>query len=267
MMDEQRGAAEAQSLLEDLGFDTLPISPANVANEIHDDSFAVVMEDQAFNSENILGKAVGSNDGALIYINSNIADPGRYNFTAAHELGHVCMHIMSQKRMSFECGSKEIFYNQYDDPIEREANGFASGLLMPKHLISNLTDGEINWHNIDAIKSSCGTSLEASLRRLITLNKTPVAFLIHEGARFKRFFKSDDFEPFIGKSPLSSDQMSLRTDGLTEDLPTDFETVDAIDWVTPSFKGMTLESIYSSSIALKNNITYTLLSYDDECFE
>lgn len=267
MMDEQRGTAEAQSLLDDLGFDTLPIKPEIVANEINDDSFKVVMESHQFNTEGILGKAVGNDQGALLYINSNIPDPGRFNFTAAHELGHVCMHIMPQIKLSFECGSKELSSNQHNSPIEKQANGFASGLLMPQDLITRLVDGEANWENIDRVKKECGTSLEASLRRLFSLSRDPMAFIIHEGRNFKRFVKSDNFEAYISRLMLSADQMELRSDGLNDDLPSGFELVDAIDWVDPNFKGMTLGSIYSSSIALKNNITYTLLSYDDDCFQ
>jgi hypothetical protein len=267
VIEEQKGSTEAENTLEDLGFDTLPISPETVCNEINDDNFKLVLEHKPFNSDAILGKAIGNEKGALIYVNSNIPDKGRLNYTAAHEVGHACMHIMpSITQQSFNCGRKELT-DQFNDPIEKEANGFASGLLMPKQLIKPLTDGDINWFNVNAIKDNCLTSLEASFRRMISIYKDPAAMVIHKSGQFYRFVSSKSFEPFINRSPLSSEQKELCYDGLTDNLSTEFETVDAIDWITPEFKGNKLEAIYSSSIALKNGFTYTMLRYDDDCFE
>ncbi len=265
MNEEQRGATEAENTLEDLGIDSLPIKPEVVVNEINDDSFRLTLESKAFDSNKILGKALGNNHNALIYLNSNIQDIGRYNFTAAHEIGHVCMHIMSGCHQNFECSSSEL-YNPYNDPIEKEANGFASGLLMPKSLIHSLTDHDINWHNIQIIKEACNTSLEATFRRMISLYKEPCALVIHNNGRFQRFVAADNFAPYIEKSSLSSAQKSLCVNGLNNDLPINFDTVDAIDWVNPDFKEESLSVIYSSSLSLKDNITYTILKYDEECF-
>jgi len=267
MIEEQKGTAVAEETLEDLGFDILPIDPKAVCNEINDDNFKLVLEYQPFNSENILGKAIGNDKGALIYVNSNINDLGRLNYTASHELGHACMHIMpSITQQSFSCGSKELS-NPYDDPIEKEANGFASGLLMPKNLIKPLTDGDINWQNIKIIKEMCITSLEASFRRMISIYKEPTALVIHNSGKFYRFVPSENFAPYINRTSLSLEQKELCYDGLSDSLSTEFETVDAIDWVNPELKSNKLETIYSSSIALKNGFTYTLLRYDDDCYD
>lgn len=265
MIAEQRGTAQAESLLEDLGFNTLPIKPKEVADEINDSSFQLVLESHAFDTDKILGKAIGNSQGAVVYINSKIEDKGRFNFTSAHELGHVCMHIMEGKKQSFECGSKEM-NSYYDNPQEKEANGFASGLLMPKKLVAPLTDRDINWFNIQLIKKNCGTSLESSFRRMATIYKEPSALIVHQNGKFKRFVTSNNFSFFLNKSPLTEDQNLLCINAISENLPNDFETVDAIDWVSPDLKEERLQSIYSSSISLKNNITYTLLKYDEDCF-
>lgn len=264
MIEEQKGTAEAEGLLEDLGFDSLPIVPSEVVESISSDDFKVVMEEKDFKSDKILGKAEGNDRAALIYLNSNIADTGRFNFTAAHEIGHVCMHIMPQKKMSFECGSKEL-NNPFDDPIEKEANGFASGLLLPKYLISKLTDGEVHWANILETSNSCKSSLEATYRRMGILDKSPSALIIHNNGTFWRFVASSNFDFYIDNAPLSSEQRDLCVDVKNESYPSDFETVDASDWINPSSKNCTLESIYSSSITLSEGFTYTILTYDDEC--
>ena len=223
------------------------------------------MEYQDLKSEMILGKAVGNNSGALIYINKNIPDLGRKNFTAAHELGHVCLHIMPKKKMSFECGKTELA-DSHADPVERQANGFASGLLMPRQLLIKSTGTDINWENINDVSKLCQASLEASYRRLSFLGKEPSALVIHKNGKFCRFVASANFGFYIQPTHLSEDQKSLAVDVNDEACPADFESVDASDWVNVRLKGDTLETIYSSTIILKDGYSYTLLTYDDECF-
>jgi len=264
-MLEQKGRAAAEQLLEDFGFDSLPIKPLEVAKAISDDSFKVVVEFKELPSDQILGVAMGSHAAALVYINKNITDQGRLNFTIAHELGHVCMHIMEGSNNQFECGSNKIFSN-FDNPLEKEANGFASGLLMPKSLIYPLFNGELNWNTIERVKSATEASLEASFRRMISIISEPYAMLIHESGKFKRYVKSDNFEPYINKHDLTADQKDFIIDPSIEPYPLNLDLFDAGEWIQPEFKGSELESVYVSSISLRNNFTYTLLTYDDECF-
>ena len=65
MIEEQKGAAEAENLLEDLGFDSLPIVPIDVVRSIDCDDFKVVLEYRNFRSDKVLGKAEGNRKGAL----------------------------------------------------------------------------------------------------------------------------------------------------------------------------------------------------------
>lgn len=266
MMEELHGATEAEEILESIEFNCLPIIPDRVVSKISDDSFLIALEPKAFESQDILGKAIGNNNGALIYINKNIPDPGRYNFTAAHEIGHVCMHIMAGITNSFECGSNEL-NNHQNNPREKEANGFASGLLMPKKLILPLTDGELSWNNMRTISQKCKTSLEATYRRFNMLNKIPSALVIHKDGNFCRFVASDSFYFFIEKTPLSYEQKYLCVDIKNEPYPPNFEESDPDDWINPEYRGDTLTKIYSSTISLNDGFTYSLLTYDDECLE
>lgn len=265
MIEERKGAAEAEELLETLGFDALPIIPAKVAEAINCDSFKLVLEEQEFASDKILGKALGNDSGALIYVNANIPDSRRLNFTAAHEIGHVCMHIMSQKKMSFECGSKEI-NNPFNDPIEKEANGFASGLLMPRRLISRHSDGEISWSNLHQVSEICDASLEATYRRITDLEGIPSALIIHRNGTFRRFVASN-FDFYIDRSPLSYEQKLMAVDIKEEEYPVDFEAVDPSDWVNPISDGICLETLYASTIMLNDGFSYTILTYGEDCMD
>lgn len=75
---------------------------------------------------------------------------GRHRFTIAHELGHYVLHQDGVKLCRVD-GNKRI--ESYLDP-EWQANTFASAILMPRHLISDMTAYEIS------IK--CGTSAQAA---------------------------------------------------------------------------------------------------------
>ena len=264
MLDELRGAVEAEKLLEELEFEKLPVLPVDVVRKINSEDFRVVMEFTKFSSNGILGKAEGNSKGALIYVNSNIPDAGRLNFTAAHEIGHVCLHILGKAMSSFVCGENEL-YNHYNDPIEKEANGFASGMLLPSFLINKITDGEINWSNISQISEDSGASLEAVYRRLITLNNDPFALIIHRNNKFVRFVSSSNFGFFIEQSILSYSRRELCVNALEDGFPTEFDTVNANEWINPYHKGIKLDCLYTSSINLKNTYTYTLITYDDDC--
>lgn len=266
MIHIQKGIAEAESLLEDLGYNTLPVRPFEIAQAIHSDDFRLKMELHAFHSDGILGRAEGNSRGALVYVNSNIPDKGRLNFTAAHELGHVCMHIMPMLKSSFECGNKELS-NQFSNPIEQEANGFASGLLIPEPLTSKLTDGSINWSNINTVSRACEASLEATYRKMAYSDKSPSALIIHQSGRFVRFVSMNDFAYFIEKSPLTNEQKESLTDIRTDNYPSELDEVDAMDWVNPQSKYGRLSTIYSSSILLNDGFSYTLLTYDEDCIE
>lgn len=156
--------------------------------------------------------------------------------------------------------------NPFDDPIEKEANGFASGLLMPKRLITDLTDGDVNWANIARISEICDSSLEATFRRISYLDKSPSTLIIHQNSTFRRFVPTSNFDFYINRSPLSLEQQEFAVNVKEEAYPSDFETVDSSDWVDPKSKTSRLESIYSSTILLNDGFTYTILTYDDDCF-
>ncbi|QJW78719.1 ImmA/IrrE family metallo-endopeptidase [Burkholderia glumae] len=69
--------------------------------------------------------------------------PGRINFTLAHELGHYFCH--RQRQAEFRCGQVDMLH--YDSDVsrkmEKEANVFASYLLMPATDFRQQIDGQI----------------------------------------------------------------------------------------------------------------------------
>ena len=91
----------------------------------------------------------------------------RRRFTIAHELGHFILH--RSKRPSFSC-DKESVYSGADTirTIEREADDFASNLLMPGDLLREwISDQQIDLHVLSAIAKRFEVSFEALCIRFI----------------------------------------------------------------------------------------------------
>lgn len=78
-----------------------------------------------------------TNGQPYILVNNSIDNDGRMHFTIAHELGHYFLsHQLTQN--SFYCSNSEIVEEGvWQNPIEQEANYFASCLLMPEQKIKN----------------------------------------------------------------------------------------------------------------------------------
>ncbi len=81
-------------------------------------------------SKNTDGCLKKTENGWVIIYNESIKYPGRINFTIAHEFGHYILHRKKYPH-GLNCDKNDI--NRDDDVkfVEREANIFASYLLMP----------------------------------------------------------------------------------------------------------------------------------------
>lgn len=77
------------------------------------------------------------NQQTFILINADIDNIGRKHFTIAHELGHYFLQHQLHQNSIF-CNNKDILEQGHQsNPIEREANYFASCLLMPEEKVRN----------------------------------------------------------------------------------------------------------------------------------
>jgi hypothetical protein len=95
------------------------------------------------------------------------ASPERRRFTIAHELGHFILH--RSQRPSFSC-DKESVHTGIDGlrQLEREADDFASNLLMPGDLLRAwISDQRTDLHVLSAIAQRFQVSFEALCIRFI----------------------------------------------------------------------------------------------------
>ena len=105
-----------------------------IENQIQIDPVAIAAEfdftvfKSTFDSDNISGMVINSNEEKSIYINENDSI-NRQRFTVAHELGHIILHHEANEE-SF----KEVDFrtNSGFDVRESQANSLAAALLMPR---------------------------------------------------------------------------------------------------------------------------------------
>ena len=98
----------------------------------------VFKEINSLNSD-FVGALTKGNNGqkSYIFINKNIDNAGRRHFTIAHELGHYFLSHQLKDNSIF-CSNTDIAEEGIQtDPIEREANYFASCFLMPEEKVKS----------------------------------------------------------------------------------------------------------------------------------
>ncbi len=256
-------AVEAEHLLEDLGFTDVPINLEEVCQAMSSESYEIVLEERSMISEGFHGISMGDANGAIILVNASIPNRHRKRFTAAHELGHVHLHIQTNKKSKFECTAKDISRGESsNDDYEKEANIFASSLLMPSLAISPVINKhDISWLLIARIKTLCDVSLEAAARRTIALCKDACCLIIHKDGEMWYPIKSRSFSSFIPTQPFPN-YLNTELDDGDSLFPDGVEECDFSDW---SFPDSVSGKLYYSSIHNSEfDRTMTLLLHEED---
>ena len=256
--------AEAERLLEDLGLVEVPVSPEIVCQAMSSSTYRITLEEQPMTSQGFHGISMGGVRNATILVNSNIRNRHRKRFTAAHEIGHVCLHIQTNKRSKFECTAEDIYAgSDNNDNYEREANAFGSSLLMPSSVVSPIVlRNDLVWPLIRQIRDHCDVSLEAAARRVIALSKEACCLIIHKDGEMWNPIKSPSFSTFVPRQPFPS-CLDASPDGkIDEPL---LESVDECDFADWCFPDQATGKLYYSSIHNSEfNRTMTLLLHDED---
>lgn len=124
----------------------------------------VQFNDDAF--EGMLARDTNDHEVWGIAYNGKVSSE-RQRFTIAHELGHFILHRNQQQR--FNC-DKQSVHTGIDDlrQIEREADDFASNLLMPGDTLRDAIDRRrIDFHLLSELAGRFQVSFEALCIRFI----------------------------------------------------------------------------------------------------
>lgn len=183
----------AQQLIEEKGIDTLPINPFAIAQQSN-----ILVYEKAAIDAGVSGMLVKSGDSFAIAYATHIPSEGFQRFSVAHELGHYflpahCQELfakgetMHASQAGFRSGIK----------IEREADEFACGLLMPEKLFLAAARGlDDGLAAVETLATLCKTSLVATAIRLVETAKTPIAVALSLNGQFEFCFLSQAMQEF-----------------------------------------------------------------------
>ncbi len=153
-------------------------------------------------------RLVGYNTRAIVTIRES-ADPRRKRFSLAHELGHWNYH----RGRSFECRVDDWVDGYTRKPVEeREADTYASELLMPAYMFAPLAR-KIKRPTFDGVKELAeifNTSLTATAIRLVNMNVWPLLLVCHSKSGHFWFNRSKDIpERWFPQKELSHDSIAF----------------------------------------------------------
>jgi len=209
---------EAERLLKELGITGLPIDPLKVADQLGISLMAMPAN-------------AGGASGMLLHVNgqfgigypTHIESEGFKRFSVSHEIGHFRLpgHVDAIVDATGRHLSRAGFVT--DDTYEREADHFASTLLMPTGPFSaELRRAGDGLETVERLAALCGTSLEATAIRYAQCAPDPVAVIRSAGRTIDYAFMSAALMDFpelewIRKgTPLATTTVTYRFNGNAE---------------------------------------------------
>lgn len=155
----------------------------------------------------------------------------RQRFTIAHELGHFILHRKNQA--AFNCSTESI-YSGSDGlaQMEREADDFASNLLMPGNLLRQKLDGqEVDFYLLSDLASEFGVSLEAMCIRFVKYTTLRAVLIYWDNGFMKYQWRS--------QSAVRT-KVSIRKSGDPQEPPSD--TLAAEEEIVQEWTGVEMSA-------------------------
>lgn len=199
---------EAERVLEDHQLAKFPICPFHIAGKV-----GIAIAQKEATAKGVSGFLMRVGDTFGIMYATHIVNEGFIRFTVAHELGHY--FIPGHPEQLFPNGdgvhqSRSGYVS--DDLVERQADHFASSLLMPETLFRR--EMRRSGQGLQAIRSlaeTCKTSLTATAIRYAKFTHDPVAIIVSTGSEIDYCIMSDEIRELKGLTwikrgdPLPSD--------------------------------------------------------------
>lgn len=182
------------------------------------------------------GRILMKRDTGIISVNNGITHSGKRNFVIAHEIGHFLLH--RSMNSLFSDTQKTLSDWHINGPHEKQANEFASELLMPTDLYkARVKSRKLNLSLIEEVSAYFGVSLTAAFIRYVSLGEFPLMVVYMEDGVIKWKHCSTDF-PFQFlrlNSPVPTWTVAgdFFNKGAIEPKP---ELVDAIEWFAEDFQ-------------------------------
>jgi Zn-dependent peptidase ImmA (M78 family) len=136
--DPERAREAARAILQEFGVRAAPVPVERIIKARN------IILKYAPLDEDLSGMAYIKDGIGIIGINA-LHHPNRQRFSAAHELAHHVLHADEiKKAVHVDKGFRVLFRDDVSsqglDPLEIEANAFASELLIPRDLLTSVLD-------------------------------------------------------------------------------------------------------------------------------
>jgi Zn-dependent peptidase ImmA (M78 family) len=187
-LDTLEAEREAERVVADHPFTQLPICPFAIAEKA-----GIVVHAKDSTARGVSGFLMRVGDTFGIQYATHIANEGFIRFTVAHELGHYFLPGHPAKLFPNGDGlhqSRSGFIS--GDPLERQADHFASALLMPEKLFKQAVrrSGQ-GFSAIEKLVAECRTSITATAIRFAKFSDNAVAVIVSSGNQIDYCFMSD----------------------------------------------------------------------------
>ena len=225
-MSDNIARAEAEHtalmVIKDCGFTSFPICPFEIAKRDH-----ITVEPKVSSKPGVSGFLMCSGNTFGIKYAAHIQNEGFIRFTVAHELGHYFLPGHPERIFPNAHGlheSRSGFISR--DPLERQADCFASALLMPEQLFCKSLDrAGSGFKAIKKLARECKTSITATAIRYSMFTAEAVAVIVSNGRQIDFCFMSDRIRDLRGITWIKKGDL-LPTDTATEKFNRDPSNVE-----------------------------------------
>lgn len=179
---------QAEKLLEQEGLASMPVDIEALA-----ETRGILIQAKPDTDPGVSGMLLRYGDEFGILYATHVRSVGYQRFSIAHELGHYFLEGHAEILLP-KPGTKHLSRAGFaaDDPYEREADYFASGLLMPTDLF--LREQRRRNDGLDAIleiAELCQSSITATAIRYADLSKSAVTVIVSVGEIVEFAFLSE----------------------------------------------------------------------------
>ncbi len=180
---------KAKQLLSSLGIDDPTQTSIEDLIIYHD---GIVQEIPLNNCD---GRMVMKNGKSIVSLNCAIEFPQKKRFVLAHELGHILLHANKEATFSDDYSTLEAYKHGIQ---EKEANDFATELLMPSELFKKACfKQKFGAELIRNLSNRFNTSLTSTIYRYVELGPHPLCVFYSKDRKIQYWKKSDQFRYWI----------------------------------------------------------------------
>jgi IrrE N-terminal-like domain len=181
----------AEQIIKGLGITALPIDPIAIAR-----TRGIDVEAKPTSSSGVSGMLIRFGNEFAIAYSTHLENEGFQNYSIGHELGHYYLPGHADAVITGDSGvheSRAGFASK--DRYEMEADRFAAGLLMPRHLFfPELERAGKGLAAIESLSLLCKTSLHATAIRYAQCTRDTVAVIVSTGNRIDHCFMSESLK-------------------------------------------------------------------------